>query len=136
MATEKDIKKELLKQLEIDVPEKPKEEYTNEKIIIKYKDQLKRWKKYAIIGWICTGLYLLLMFNLNEYLLRNNFEAFLSRQEFWLLRYSNMATKAFVMISILITYLVYHKSKTLTLLQICARLANIENYLKKMTIDK
>ena len=136
MATEKEIKKELLKQLEVTVPEKPKEDYSTEKIIKKYQDQLKRLKKYAIIGWIITALYLLLMFNLNEYLLRNNFMEFLSRQEFWLLRYSNMATKALVIISLLITYLVYHKSKTLTMLQICARLANIENYLKKMTFDK
>ena len=136
MATEKDIKKELLSQLEIDTPESPKEEYTTEKILKKYKNQLKRLKKYAIISWIVTVLYLIVITNLKDYLLKNNIYVYLSREWFWLIRYSEMSTVVFVLISILFTYLVYYKSKTLTMLQICARLANIENYLKKISPDK
>ena len=136
MATEKDIKKELLSQLEIDTPESPKEEYTTEKILKKYKNQLKRLKKYAIISWIVTVLYLIVITNLKDYLLKNNIYAYLSKEWFWLIRYSDISTVVFVLISILFTYLVYYKSKTLTMLQICARLANIENYLKKISPDK
>ena len=136
MATEKDIKKELLSQLEIDTPESPKEEYTTEKILKKYKNQLKRLKKYAIISWIVTVLYLIVITNLKDYLLKNNIYVYLSREWFWLIRYSEMSTVVFVLISILFTYLVYYKSKTLTMLQICTRLANIENYLKKISPDK
>ena len=136
MATEKDIKKELLSQLEIDTPESPKEEYTTEKILKKYKNQLKRLKKYAIISWIVTVLYLIVITNLKDYLLKNNIYAYLSKEWFWLIRYSDISTVVFVLISILFTYLVYYKSKTLTMLQICTRLANIENYLKKISPDK
>ena len=136
MATEKDIKKELLRQLETDEPENHKEEFTTEKILKKYKNQLKRFKKYAIISWIVTVLYLIVITNLKDYLLKNNIYVYLSREWFWLIRYSEMSTVVFVLISILFTYLVYYKSKTLTMLQICARLANIENYLKKISPDK
>ena len=136
MATEKDIKRELLRQLETDEPENHKEEFTTEKILKKYKNQLKRFKKYAIISWIVTVLYLIVITNLKDYLLKNNIYAYLSKEWFWLIRYSDISTVVFVLISILFTYLVYYKSKTLTMLQICTRLANIENYLKKISPDK
>jgi hypothetical protein len=136
MATEKDIKKELLKQLEIDAPEPPKEEYTNEKILNKYKNQLRRLKKIAIISWIITGVSLTVLFNLKGYFLYNDFEGYLTKDEFLFSRFSDMVTNVIIISVFLITYLVYHKSKTLNLLQICARLANIENYLKKISPDK
>ena len=136
MATEKEIKKELLRQLEIDTPKTPKEEYTTEKILKKYKNQLKRLKQYTAISWILTVLYILVIYNLKEFLIFNNFDVYLTRDWFWFMRYSNIVAEVLVLISILITYLVYYKSKTLTILQICARLANIENYLKEISSDK
>ncbi|MBN2593196.1 MAG: hypothetical protein JXA81_06795, partial [Sedimentisphaerales bacterium] len=59
-----------------------------------------------------------------------------TNNEFWLIRYSDLTMIVVVIISILLTYLVYAKSRTLTLLQICARLAGIEEQLKKISQDK
>ncbi len=136
MATEKEIKKELLRQLEMDTPETPKEEYTTENILKKYKNQLKSLKKYAIISWLITTVLVLTIYNLKVYFLGNDFTGFLTKGEFWFRRFSDMVSIVLIISSFLITYLVYYKSKTLTMLQICARLANIENYLKKITSDK
>lgn len=137
MGTEKEIKAELLRQLEADLPKTAKKkEYTPEDIILKNKHQLRRLKRIAIISWIVTILYVLVMYNLKQYFLRNNFESLLTRDEFWFMHYSDIATEVLVIISALITYLVYYKSKTLTMLQVCARLENIENYLKKISTEK
>jgi uncharacterized membrane protein YdbT with pleckstrin-like domain len=136
MATEKDIKKELLRKLEIDAPGPTKEEYTTEKILQKYKNQQRRLKKIAIIGWIITAISALVICNLKVYFLDNDFDGYLTKGEFWFRRFSDMAVIVLVISAFLITYLVYHKSKTLTMLQICAKLANIENYLKKISPDK
>ena len=76
------------------------------------------------------------MHNLKIYVLEHSIEDVLTRNEFSLIRYSDMTTIVMIIISILLTYLVYAKSKTLTMLQICARLASIEEQLKKMSQDK
>ena len=76
------------------------------------------------------------MHNLKVYLLKYNIEDVLTREEFWLIRFSDMCLVVVILISVLLTYLVYAKSKTLTMLQICARLAGIEEHLKKMSQDK
>ena len=85
-----------------------------------------------------TFLYAVGMHNLKVYLSKYNMdmEDYLFREFFWLIRYSDMTTIVMVIISALLTYLVYAKSKTLTMLQICARLASIEEHLKKMSQDK
>jgi hypothetical protein len=137
MATEKDIKKGLLKQLELDTDVSIEPAENSAKIIMqKHKAKLHQLQKTAIVSWIITFLYFMGIYNLKEYLLRNHFEAYLTRDEFWFMRYADMASRVLVVISILITYLVYNKSKTLNLLQICSRLASIENYLKKISPGK
>ena len=122
---------------------------SSRKIIEKHKTRVRRLKWIAAIGWLITFLYAVGMHNLKDYLLKYNLgmhnlkdylliynQDALTREEFWLIRFSDMALIVVILISILLTYLIYSKSKTLTMLQICARLAGIEEHLKKMSQDK
>jgi hypothetical protein len=150
MEKAKDIKEELLKQMDgYSVKTTDVIETSARKIIDKHKTQLRRLKWIAAISWLMTFLYAVGMHNLkvyllkynqnildlNDYILRHN-QGLLTREEFWLIRFSDMCLIVAILIPILLTYLVYAKSKTLTLLQICARLAGIEEQLKKMSQDK
>ena len=146
----KDIKEELLKQMDgYSVETKDIISTSSRKIIDKHKIRLRRMKWIAAISWLITFLYAVGMHNLKVYLLKYNqnlhgLEVYISkfnqdhltREEFWLIRFSDMCLIVVILISILLTYLVYTKSKTLTMLQICARLANIEEHLKKMSQEK
>ena len=146
----KDIKEELLKQMDgYSVETKELIATSARKIIEKHKTRVRRLKWIAAIGWLITFLYAVGMHNLkvyllkydqnildlNDYILRHN-QGLLTREEFWLIRFSDMGLIVAIIIPILLTYLVYAQSKTLTMLQICARLASIEEHLKKMAQDK
>ncbi len=146
----KDIKEELLKQMEgYSIETKDIISSSARKIIDKHKTQLRRLKWIAAISWLMTFLYAVGMHNLkvyllkydqnildlNDYILRHN-QGLLTREEFWLIRFSDMCLIVVIIISLLLTYLIYAKSRTLTMLQICARLASIEEHLKKMSQDK
>jgi hypothetical protein len=137
MEKAKDIKEELLKQMDgYSVKTTDVIATSAREIIEKHKTQL-RWRKWiAAISWLITFLYAVGMHNLKIYVLKYNIEDVLTREEFWLIRFSDMCLIVAILISILLTYLVYAKSKTLTMLQICARLAGIEEHLKKMSQDK
>ena len=143
----KDIKEELLKQMDGYSVETKDIISSSARIIIeKHKNQLRRRKWIAAISWLMTCLYAVGMhnlkvyllkynqniFDLNDYILRYN-QGLLTREEFWLIRFSDMCLIVAILISILLTYLVYAKSRTLTMLQICARLTSIEEQLKKLT---
>ena len=106
------------------------------KIIEEHKTRVRRRKWIAAISWIITLVYTVALHNVKIYVLKHSIEDVLTREEFWLIRYSDMTMIVLVIISVLLTYLVYAKSKTLTLLQICARLASIEEHLKKISQDK
>jgi len=137
MKKAKDIKEKLLKQMDgYSVGTTDVIATSARKIIEKHKTQLRRRKWIAAISWLMTFLYAVGMHNLKVYLLKYNIEDVLTREEFWLIRFSDMCLIVAILISILLTYLVYAKSKTLTMLQICARLAGIEEHLKKMSQDK
>ena len=137
MVKENDIKEELLKQMDKDAAELPDADRNSaRKILGNYRGQLRRRKWIAAIGWLITFLYAVGMHNLKVYVLKYNIEDVLTREEFWLIRFSDMCLIVVILISILLTYLVYAKSKTLTMLQICARLANIEEHLKRMSQGK
>ena len=150
MEKAKDIKEELLKQMDgYSVKTTDVIATSARKIIEKHKTQLRRLKWIAAISWLMTFLYAVGMHNLKVYLLKYNQDllnlqdyiltynqGLLTRQEFWLIRFSDMCLVVVILISVLLTYLVYAKSKTLTMLQICARLAGIEEHLKKMSQDK
>ena len=147
MEKAKDIKEELLKQMDGYSVKKTDVIATSaRKIIEKHKTQLRRLKWIAAISWLMTFLYAVGMHNLKVYLLKYNQDllnlqdyiltynqGLLTRQEFWLIRFSDMCLVVVILISVLLTYLVYAKSKTLTMLQICARLASIEEQLKKIS---
>lgn len=130
----KDIKEELLKQMDGYSVETTDVITTSaRKIIDKHKTRLRRLKWIAAISWMMTFLYVVGMHNLKDYLLKYNMEDVLTREEFWLIRFSDICLIVAILIPILLTYLVYAKSKTLTMLQICARLASIEEQLKKIS---
>ena len=134
MAEEKEIKEELLKQMDADSAERSHVNANSaRKMIEQHKIQLKRLKWIAAIGWLIALIYAIAMHNLKVYLLHYNDVGVVTRQEFWLIRFSDMALIVVILSSILLTYLVYTKSKTLTMLQICARLASIEEHLKKIS---
>ena len=145
------IKEELLKQMDGDSVEMPEVNETSAREIIEQHKTRLRWLKWiAAISWLITFLYAvgmhnlkvyllkynMGMHNLKVYLLKDNIEDVLTREEFWLIRFSDMCLIVAILIPILLTYLVYAKSKTLTMLQICARLASIEEHLKKISQEK
>jgi len=134
MEKAKDIKEELLKQMDGDFVETTEVSKTSaRKIIEKHKTQLRRRKRVAAISWLITFVYVVALYNVKNYVLNNSIEDVLTNNEFWLIRYSDLTMIVVVIISILLTYLVYAKSKTLTMLQICSRLACIEEQLKKIS---
>ncbi len=133
----KAIKEELLKQMDGDSVKATEVSATSAwKIVEKHKNRVRRQKWIAAISWLITFLYAVGMHNLKVYVFKYNIENVLTREEFWLIRFSDMCLIVAILIPILLTYLVYTKSKTLTMLQICARLAGIEEHLKKMSQDK
>ena len=137
MEKAKDIKEELLKQMDgYSVKTTDVIATSARKIIEKHKTRLRRLKWIAAISWLITFLYAVGMHNLKVYLSKYDIEDVLTREEFWLIRFSDMCLIVAILIPILLTYLVYAKSKTLTMLQICARLASIEEHLKKISQDK
>jgi hypothetical protein len=130
----KDIKEELLKQIEGESIEATEVSYTSaRKIIEEHKNRLRRRKWIAAISWLITIIYAVAMHSLKDYLTEHNVEAFLTSDELMLLRYSDMGLIVLALIALLLTYLVYSTSRSTTLLQICARLASIEEHLKKIS---
>jgi len=134
MEKTKEIKEALLKQMDGDSAGASDVNKTSAKEIIeKHKTQLKRRKWIAVISWLITFVYVVALYDLKNYVLNNSIENVFTNNEFWLIRYSDLTMIVVVIISILLTYLVYAKSKTLTMLQICSRLAGIEEQLKKIS---
>jgi hypothetical protein len=134
MVKENNIKEELLKQMDVDSGERSGVNANSpRKIIERHKIQLKRLKWIAGISWLIVLIYATAMHNLKVYLLKYQIEDVLTREEFWLLRRSDTALVVLVIIALLLTYLLYSTSRSMTMLQICSRLANIEERLKKMS---
>jgi hypothetical protein len=134
MTRENDIKEELLKQMDKNSIEATDVSVNSAREIIdKHKAQLRRLKWITAISWLVTILYFVAMRIMKVFLLEGNLGNFLTEDEFWLISHLDTGLKVLIVIAILLTYLIYSKSKTLTTLQVCARLANIEEYLKKMS---
>jgi len=137
MTKRSSIKEELLKQMDKNSVEATDVSlHSAREIIEKHKAQLRRLKWSAAVSWLITILYFVGMHILKDFMLERNIEQYLTKDEFWFLRYSDTGLIVLIIISVLLSYLVYSKSRTLTILQVCARLANIEEYLKKMSQDK
>jgi hypothetical protein len=130
----KDIKEELLKQMDGDSTKTTEASETSaRKIIEEHKIRLKRLKRIAAISWLIVIIYALAMHSLKDYLTKHNVEAVLKSDELMLLRYSDIGLAVLIVIALLLTYLVYSTSRSTTVLQICARLAGIEEQLKKIS---
>jgi uncharacterized membrane protein YdbT with pleckstrin-like domain len=137
MIKENDIKQELLKQMDKDSDKtSDTSENSARKIIEKHKAKLRRLKWIATISWLITLTSAIFLHNLKVYVFKQNFDNVFSENEFWFIRRSDTVSVVLVVVCVLLTYLVYVKSKTLTMMQISARLANIEEHLKKMSHDK
>ena len=134
MEKPKDIKEELLKQMDGDSAGTADVSKTSaQKIIEEHKIRVRRWKWIAAISWLISIIYTLAMHSLKDYLTEQNIEAFLTSDELMLLRYSDMGLVVLIVIALLLTYLAYSTSRSTTILQICARLASIEEHLKKIS---
>ena len=137
MAKVNNIKEELLRQMDTDsAGSADANKDSAQKVIELHRAQVRRLKWIAAISWLVTVLYLLGMYILKDFLLVNYVEGALTRNEIMLIRYSDMGLKVLIVISVLLTYLSYCRSRTLTMLQIFARLAGIEEHLKRMSQDK
>jgi hypothetical protein len=134
MTKEKDMKEQLLRQLDKDSGDSSDADNNSaQKIFDNYKAQLKRMKWITIISWLVAILYWLAMFNLKAILSKEPYESLLTRQEFMLYKYIDVGLGVLVVIAVLLTILMYFKWKTLTMLQISSRLAGIEEQLKKIS---
>lgn len=134
MADRTDMKEELLKQMDGDSAgasgAKPD---SAQRIIEMYGAQVRRLKWMTAVSWLVTILYFLAMHTLKDALLENDLQYFLTRDEFLLMSYSDMGLKVLLVIAVILTVALYLKSRTLTIQQISARLAGIEEQLKKMS---
>lgn len=137
MAKENELKEELLKQLDKDSAGAAGANINSAgNIIEKHKTRLRKLKWIATIGWLITILSALVLHNLKVFVLENKIEGVFTSNEFWFIRRSDTVLIVLVIIALLLTYLFHSTSKTVTMLQISARLANIEQQLKKMSQDK
>jgi hypothetical protein len=137
MAKENDIKEELLKQMDKDsAKEADVSNNSAGKIVEKHKAQLRRLKWITAIGWLVSILYFVAMHILKDILFDGNIEGVLTSDESWFIHRSDTGLMVLIIIAVLLTCLLYSKSRTLTILQISARLANIEEHLKKISQNK
>lgn len=138
MAKENELKEELLKQMDKDSAEAADVSKNSAgKIIEKHKTRLRKLKWIAAIGWLITILSAVVLHNLKVFVLENKtVGGVLTSNEFWFIRRSDTVLMVLIIIAVLLTYLFYSTSRTVTILQISARLANIEEHLKKMSRDK
>jgi hypothetical protein len=137
MAKENELKEELLKQMDKDSAGAAGANINSAgKIIEKHKIRLRKLKWIASIGWLITILSALVLHNLKVFVLENKIGGVLTSNEFWFIRRSDTVLMVLIIIAVLLTYLFYSTSRTVTILQISARLANIEEQLKKMSRDK
>ena len=135
MAKEDDIKEELLKQMDADSTggsdAKPD---LAQRIIETHSAQVRRLKWFAVISWVVTILYFSCMSILRD-IYEVDINHFLTQEELFIF-YCDIGLKVLLLIAVLLTVVVYLKSRTLTIQQICARLSNIEEQLKKISQDK
>ena len=137
MAKENELKEKLLKQLDKDSAGAADASVNSAgKIIEKHKRRLRKLKWIAAAGWLITILSALVLHNLKVFVLENKIEGVFTRNEFWFIRRSDTVLIVLVIIALLLTYLFHSTSKTVTMLQISTRLANIEEQLKQMSRDK
>ena len=132
MVKENDIKEELLKQMDDDYAGASDAKPDSVKRIIEiHRAQVRRLKWFAVISWVVTALYFSGISILRD-ILEVDINQVFSTEELLIL-YSNIGLKVLLVIAVLLTVIVYLKSRTLTIQQICARLANIEEQLKKIS---
>lgn len=137
MAKVKNITEELLRQMDTDsAGSTDVNEDSTQKVIELHRTQVRRLKWIAATSWLITLTCVVFLHNLKIYVFKQNLDNTLSENEFWFIRRSDTVSIVLVVICVLLTYLVYAKSKTLTLLQICARLASIEEHLKRISLAK
>ena len=115
MTKENDLKQELLKQMEMDSAEASEVNINSAgKIIEKHKIRRRKLKWIAAAGWLITIVYAVAMHNLKVFLLKHNISGVLTSNEFWLIRRSDTCLAVLIIIAVLLTFLLYSTSRTLT----------------------
>lgn len=134
MAEESNIREELLKQIDKESDEKARTNPRSiEKIIASDIARMKRLKWIVVISWVLVSV----CFIPTAFLERawNSFGS-LTYSELLFMKRLAIIVRALLLIAIILTLSLYARSKTLTIHKIQARLANIEELLKKMSQDK
>jgi len=133
MAKENDIKEELLKQMDSESHEKAETHASSlDEIIAKDRARIKRLKWATVISWVLVAFCLIPA----AFLEHARRSAALIPSELVVLSTLAVTLRALLLIAVILTISLYIRSRTLTIHQIQARLANIEELLKKMSQDK
>ena len=133
MAKEDDIKEELLKQMDSGPHKKPEIRASSvDEIIAKDRARIKRLKWAAVISWVLVAFCLIPA----AFLEHAEESGVLTTNELVFLNSLALILRALLLIAIVLTVSLYMRSRTLTIHRIHARLANIEELLKKMSHDK
>lgn len=133
MTKESDIKEELLEQMAKESDEKAGTHASSlAEIIAKDRSRIKRVKWATVIGWVLVAVCLIPA----AFLEHAKRSAALIPSELVFLSTLAITLRALLLITVILTISLYIRSRTLTIHQIHARLADIEELLKKMSQDK
>lgn len=133
MAKESDMKKELLGQLAgASKGERGKDAELACKIIEKDRARIRRTKWETAISW---GL-VVICFIMGAVVERFRMQQYFNKAELIWSHCLPMILRALLLIALIFTVLLYTRSRTLTIRQIQARLADIEALVRKMAEDR
>ena len=135
MTKENEIKEELLKQMDADSTGASDAKPDSAQRIIETHAAQVRWLRWiTVTSWVVAILYYTTISILKD-ILEVDINHFLTEEELFIF-YSDIGLKVLFAIAVLLTVAVYLKSRTLTIQQICARLASIEEQLERISQDK
>lgn len=131
------IREQLLKEMDEDSSELLDADANSaQRIIQNYQVRVSRLKWITLTSWLITVLYWVAINYLHVWVKDGHWE-FRAFYEVWLIRYPVFwGPKTLALITGVLTYLYFSRSKTLTVLQICVRLTGIEEQLKRIAQDK
>ncbi|HUW17807.1 MAG TPA: hypothetical protein VMW16_00725 [Sedimentisphaerales bacterium] len=132
MAKESDIKKGLLGQMgSASEGKRQKDAELAQKIIEKEKARLRRTKWEVIIAWVLV----VICFVIGAVVERLRMDQYFNEVELIWSHCLPVILRALLLIAVIFTVLLYTRSRTSTIRQIQARLANIEALIKRMAND-
>ena len=128
MANETNIKEELIKQMNKNSNKTPDANRNSiQQILARDKTRVRRIKKVTIFTWL---LFIM------SFIAAGIIEALPGPHPDWFPPTAVILVQGLLIIAVIFTVSLYVRERTLTMHQIQARLANIEEQLKKMSQDK